>query len=243
MKFRPKPVAALTLAAHLLFAAAQAGAQVNEHSIKFGYGTPSEHPIGQGATKFAELVGQKSNGKIKIRNYPASALGADMQMVSATQGGVQEVVAVSSAPLVGIVKDFGLFDFPFLFANEKEADAVLDGPVGRKLLDKLADKGIVGLCYFENGFRNVTNSKRPITKMEDIAGLKLRTLQSPVYIETFNTLGANAVPMPFPEVYQALESKAIDAQENPYANIHASKYYEVQKYDGGGAAVVIGAAV
>ena len=205
-------------------------ADVNEHTIKLGYGTPAEHPIGQGANKFAELVSQKSGGKIKVRNFPASALGSDTQMISATQGGVQEVVAVSSAPLVGINKEFAIFDFPFLFANEREADAVLDGPVGKKLFEKLTNKGLIGLCYFENGFRNVTNSKRPIIRMEDIAGLKLRTFQSPVYLDTFNTLGANAVPMPFPEVYTALETKAIDGQENPYANIHASKYNEVQTY-------------
>lgn len=215
----------------LLFAAAPAGAaDIKEHTIKLGYGVPEEHPIGQGVNKFAELVGQKSGGKIKVNKFPASVLGGDMQMVSAAQGGVQEMLAVSSAPLVGLVKEFAIFDFPFIFANEKEADAVLEGPVGKKLLDKLAEKNLIGLCYFENGFRNVTNSKRPITKLEDIAGLKLRTIQSPVYLDTFNTLGANAVPMPFPEVFGALESKAIDGQENPYANIHASKYYEVQKY-------------
>lgn len=221
----------LSLAAPvMLLGASHAAAEINTHSVKFGYGVPEEHPIGQGANKFAELVGQKSGGKIKVRNYPASALGADMQMVSAAQGGIQEFVAVSSAPLVGVVKEFALFDFPFLFANDREADAVLDGPVGTGMLERLTDKGLVGLCYFENGFRNVTNSKRPILRMEDIAGLKLRTLQSPVYIDTFNALGANAVPMPFPEVYSALETKAIDAQENPYANIYSSKYYEVQKY-------------
>lgn len=225
------PLKPLVVAAALLMTMAQpAQAQINAHSIKFGYGVPEEHPIGQGATKFSELVSQKSGGKIKVRNYPNSALGADQQMVSAAQGGVQEVVAVSSAPMVGVVKEFALFDLPFLFGDEKQADAVLDGAVGRGILDKLTDKGLIGLCYFENGFRNVTNSKRPITKLEDISGLKLRTLQSPVYIDAFNALGANAVPMPFPEVYSALETKAIDAQENPYANIYQSKYYEVQKY-------------
>jgi tripartite ATP-independent transporter DctP family solute receptor len=221
----------LAAAAHaLFFAAAAASAQVNTHNIKLGYGVPEEHPIGQGVNKFVELVAQKSGGKIRINKFPNSVLGGDMQMVSAAQGGVQELVAVSSAPLVGLVREFAIFDFPFLFADEREADAVLEGHVGRKLLDMLSDKGLVGLCYFENGFRNVTNSKRPITKLEDISGLKLRVIQSPVYLETFSTLGANAVPMPFPEVFGALESKAIDGQENPYANIYNSRYYEVQKY-------------
>jgi tripartite ATP-independent transporter DctP family solute receptor len=151
-------------------------------------------------------------------------------MISATRGGVQDMVIPSSAPLVPLVKEFALFDLPFLFADEKEADAVLDGPVGRKLLDKLAEKDLIGLCYWENGFRNVTNSKRAIAKADDLQGLKIRTMQSPVYIDTFNTLGANAVPMAMTEVFSALETKAIDAQENPYQIIYASKFEDVQKY-------------
>jgi tripartite ATP-independent transporter DctP family solute receptor len=107
---------------------------------------------------------------------------------------------------------------------------VLDGPVGKKLLDKVSEKNLVGLCYWENGFRHVTNSKRPIAKADDVQGLKIRTMQNPVYTDVFNTLGANAVPMAMTEVYTALETKAVDAQENPYAIIHASKFNEVQKY-------------
>jgi TRAP-type C4-dicarboxylate transport system substrate-binding protein len=115
-----------------------------------------------------------------------------------------------------LVKQFALFDLPFLFGDEKQADAVLDGPVGRQLLDKLSDKGLVGLCFWENGFRHVTNVKHPVAKPEDLQGLKIRTMQNPVYIDAFNALGANAVPMPWPEVYAALETKAIDAQASPH---------------------------
>jgi tripartite ATP-independent transporter DctP family solute receptor len=102
--------------------------------------------------------------------------------------------------------------------------------MGRKMLDKMPEKNMVGLCFFENGFRHVTNSRRPINKAEDLKGLKIRTVQNPVYIDVFNTLGANATPMPFPEVFGALESRVIDAQETPYGNIHGGKFYEVQKY-------------
>jgi TRAP-type transport system periplasmic protein len=129
-----------------------------------------------------------------------------------------------------VVKEFALLDFPFLLNDEREADALLDGPVGKQLLDKLPEKGLIGLCYWENGFRNVTNSRRPIAKAEDLQGLKIRTMQNPVYTDLFNSLGANAVPMAFTEVYTALETRAIDAQENPYPVIHASKFNEVQKY-------------
>ena len=218
--------ASLCVAAILVTAAAAAQAQ----TYKLGYGIAEEHPLGQGANKFAQLVSEKSGGKIKLKNYPATQLGSEAQMISATRGGVQDMVIPSSAPLVPLVKEFALFDLPFLFADEKEADAVLDGPVGRKLLDKLAEKDLIGLCYWENGFRNVTNSKRAIAKADDLQGLKIRTMQSPVYIDTFNTLGANAVPMAMTEVFSALETKAIDAQENPYQIIYASKFEDVQKY-------------
>jgi TRAP-type transport system periplasmic protein len=214
----------------LLTAADGSAADIKERAIKLGYGITEEHPLGQGVNKFSQLVSQKSAGKIKVKGYPAGTLGGEAQMISATQGGVQEMVIPSSAPIVPLVKEFALFDFPFLFADEREADAVLDGPVGKKLLDKLTDKGLIGLCYWENGFRNVTNSKRPIAKSEDIQGLKIRTMQNPVYTDVFNSLGANAVPMAMTEVYSGLETKAIDAQENPYGIIHASKFNEVQKY-------------
>lgn len=213
-----------------LTAADSNAADIKDRVIKFGYSVHEVHPLGKGATRFSELVAEKSAGKIKPKNFPATALGSETQMISATQGGVQEIVGVSSAPLAGLIKQFALFDLPFLFGDEKQADAVLDGPVGRQLLDKLSDKGLVGLCFWENGFRHVTNVKHPVAKPEDLQGLKIRTMQNPVYIDAFNALGANAVPMPWPEVYAALETKAIDGQENPYAIIQANKLDEVQKY-------------
>jgi len=223
--------AGLTLAGGLLCIATSVSAtDIHQRSLKFGYGVPAEHPLGQGIDEFIRIVNQKSAGKINIRAYPNNALGADLQMVTAARAGVQELVGASTAPLTGLVTSFALFDFPFLFANEKEADTILDGPVGRALLDQLEEKGLVGLCYFENGFRNTTNSKRPIARLEDFTGLKLRTMQSPVYLETFSALGANAIPMAFSELYAALDTKAIDAQENPYANIYQGGFYEVQKY-------------
>jgi tripartite ATP-independent transporter DctP family solute receptor len=224
----PARLAAAALSLALLSTSALA--EVKERTLKFGYSTFEAHPLGQGANKFVELVGQKSGGKIKMKVYPATQLGSETQTISATQGGVQDIVGTSTAPLAGLVKEYAIFDFPFLFANEKEADAVVDGPVGQTLLAKLSEKNLAGLCFFENGFRNITNSKRPISKGEDVAGLKIRTMQNPVYLESFKTLGANAVPMPWPEVYTALESGAIDAQENPYGIISVNKLNEVQKY-------------
>jgi TRAP-type transport system periplasmic protein len=223
-------IVGLSIPAMLLTASVGAAADIKERNIKLGYGIPEEHPLGQGVNKFAQLVSEKSGGKIKVKGFAANVLGSETQMISATIGNVQQMVIPSSAAVVSNVKEFALFDLPFLFANEKEADAVLDGPVGKELLDKLTASNVIGLCFWENGFRHVTNSKHPITKGEDLQGIKIRTMPSPVYIDSFNTLGANAVPMSFSELFTALEMKAVDAQENPYAIIHASKFDEVQKY-------------
>jgi tripartite ATP-independent transporter DctP family solute receptor len=205
-------------------------ADIKERSIKLPIVNQLDHPQGLGAKKFADLVSAKSGGKMKVKIFPGGTLGGEQQVASAMQGGTVEASMMAPAQLVGMIKEFVLLDFPFAFANEREADFVLDGPVGRKLMDKLPEKGLVGLAYMEQGYRSITNSKRPINKMEDIQGLKIRTILNPLYIDMLNALGANAVPMPFPELYTALESKAVDGQENPYSTAEASKFYEVQKY-------------
>ncbi|EWS62969.1 Extracytoplasmic solute receptor protein YiaO [Hydrogenophaga sp. T4] len=151
-------------------------------------------------------------------------------MQQALIGGAQEMMVGSTATLVGISKEMAIWDTPFLFSNTKEADAVLDGPVGQKVMDKLQEKGLVGLVYWENGFRNLTNTKRPVTKLEDLDGIKLRVMPNDVYLESFKILGANAVPLAFSELFTALETKTVDGQENPYNTILSSKFYEVQKY-------------
>ena len=140
------------------------------------------------------------------------------------------MVCTSSSPLVGIIKELGVFDLPFLFANEKEADAVLDGPAGAYFNKKLEDAGLVNLAYWENGFRNLTNNKRPVAKAEDFEGIKVRVMQNNIFLDTFKTLGTNAVPMNFGEVFTALETHTIDGQENPFVTIETSKFNEVQKY-------------
>ncbi|WP_418320846.1 TRAP transporter substrate-binding protein [Piscinibacter sakaiensis] len=213
-----------------LAAVADPAAAFKERTIRVSHVVPKDHPFQIGIDRFSELVAQKTGGKMKMRGYPDGQLGAELQSISAAQGGVLEMTLVSTAATASVVKEFGVFDLPFLFSDFKEADLVLDGPVGRKLLDKLPEKNLIGLCYFETGFRHVTNSRRPITKAEDLKGLKIRTIQNPVFIDVFNTLGANATPMPFTEVFTALETKAIDGQETPYSNIHGNKFYEVQKH-------------
>jgi tripartite ATP-independent transporter DctP family solute receptor len=207
-----------------------ASAEIKSRSIKLPIVNNIEHPQGVGAKKFAELIEQKSGGKIKVRVYAGGTLGGEQQVASAMQGGTIEASMMAPAQLVGNFKDFLVLDFPFAFANEREADIVLDGPLGRKLLEPMPARGLVGLVYMEQGYRSITNSKRPIEKLEDIQGLKIRTILNPLYIDMLNALGANAVPMPFPELYTALETGTVDGQENPYSTVEASKFDEVQKY-------------
>lgn len=216
--------------ATLLPLAAATAQDVKERSIKFAFQNQKGHPQAEGAQKFADLVAQKTGNKIQVKLFPGGTLGGDLQTVSALQGGTVEMTVLNAGILTAQVKEFAVFDFPFLFANAQEVDAVTDGPIGRNLLARLADKNLIGLGYWDLGFRNLTNSKRPINRVEDIAGLKIRVIQSPIYIDMFNALGAAATPMPFPEVYPALEQKAIDGQENPFTLIRTSKFYEVQKH-------------
>ena len=216
-------VAAMALTA---FGAAQA----QDRTIKFATQNPKGHPIVMGLEKFAEIVTAKSGGKIKVNLFPGGTLGSDQANVSAIQGGTLEMASMNSGIFASQVKEFAIYDFPFMFNNSAEADAVMDGPFGKKLHDKLQEKGLVGLAYFELGFRNITNSRRPVTKVEDLSGLKLRVIPNPINVDWVKALGANPTPLPFPEVYAALEQKAIDGQENPVTVINANKFYEVQKH-------------
>ncbi len=198
--------------------------------IRFGYGLNEQSNQGRAVKVFAQEVEKASGGKMKVRAIGAAALGSDVQMQQALIGRAQEMMVGSTATLVGITKEMALWDTPFLFNNAKEADVVLDGPVGQKVMDKLQEKGLVGLVYWENGFRNLTNNKQPVNKLEDLNGIKLRVMQNNVFLESFKTLGANAIPLPFSELFTALETKTVDGQENPYNTILSSKFYEVQKY-------------
>jgi tripartite ATP-independent transporter DctP family solute receptor len=199
-------------------------------SLRVAYVQAADHPHGLGIRKFAELVQQKSANRIDVKTFGNAKLGGDVAVLSSLRGGTIDMTVVIPSLLTGMAKEFVLLDLPLLFGNYAEADAVLDGPVGKRLLELLPDKGLIGLAYWDHGFRIVSNSRRPITKVEDFAGMKLRVPQSTIFIDTFTALGANAVPMPIPELYGALESKAMDGQENPYAAVEALKLQEVQKF-------------
>ena len=211
-------------------ASAVHAADIKERNLKLPVVTAIDHPLGIGAVKFSELVEKKSGGKIKMKVFAGGTLGGEVPVISSMQGGTIEASIVLPANLAGLAKDYIMLDLPYVFESEQQAARVLDGPVGKRLLDELPAKGLIGLGFMESGFRNYTNSKRPIAKVEDFSGLKLRALQSPLFVEFTNTLGATAAPLAFTELYTALENKAVDGQENTLATIVNAKFDEVQKY-------------
>jgi tripartite ATP-independent transporter DctP family solute receptor len=223
-------MAAASLLTSLALMASAAAQDVKTRTLKFAFSLAQDHPLGQGAQKFADLVAEKSGGKMKVSIYANAVLGGDPQNLSAVRGGTLDFTSMATGLLAGIDKRFMVFDLPFLFNDAQEAYAVSDGPVGQRLLGGLADHGLIGLGIWDLGFRNMTNSKRPISTVQDFQGLKIRVIAAPVYIEMFKTLGSNPVPMTFGEVYGALESKAIDGQDNPVGVIQSAKFAEVQKY-------------
>lgn len=216
--------AALTLG-HAADAQA-AGAKV----LKLSNGLPETHPAILGAKKFGELLAQKTNGRYEVQVYPNATLGDDVRATEAVRMGTLEMVSTSSSPLTGLVPELAIFDLPFLITSEAAADAVYDGAVGAKLAAALEPKGLVLLAYYENGFRQLTNSVREVKSPADMKGLKIRTMQNPMHLDAFKALGANPTPMPFSEVFTAMQQKTIDGQENPIPTIYLSKYNEVQKY-------------
>jgi tripartite ATP-independent transporter DctP family solute receptor len=220
--------AAIVLLGTLTVTAGQA--QINERTLRLTIAGAPGHPTVVGAEKWAELIKEKSGGKLTLRVFGNGELGGDVQALSAVQGGTIEFTSMNSGILQGIAKEFAIFDFPFIFESGEEADPILDGAFGKKLADLLPEKNLYNLAYWELGFRNMTNSRREISKLEDFSGLKLRVIQSPIYLDTFGALGVNPVPMPFPEVFSALEQKIIDGQENPFSVIEKARIQEVQKF-------------
>jgi tripartite ATP-independent transporter DctP family solute receptor len=207
-----------------------AAAQVSERTITVSNGVAETHPVGNGVEAMRACMTERTNGAWTLNAFWSGALGNDLDATQALRSGTQEMVVTSTSPLVGIEPALGVFDLPFLFSDASEADAVLDGEFGTMMSDKMTASGLVNLAWWENGFRNLTNSVRPITKLEDFAGLRVRVMQNNIFLDTFQTLGTNATPMAFGEVFTALETKAIDAQENPFVTIDTSKFSELQDY-------------
>ena len=199
--------------------------------MKLATVTPPHHAYNEGAREFARRIREATGGAIDIRVYPGGQLGkGERELLEGMQMGTIDLAVTATGPISGFRQSMMVLDLPFLFRDYHHVDAVLDGPVGRKLLDDLEKARLKGLSFFENGFRNFTNSARPLLKPEDFKGLKLRTMENPVHLASVRQLGAQAVPMSWGEVYTSLQTKVIDGQENPVAIIHGYKLNEVQKY-------------
>ena len=179
---------------------------------------------------FAPMVENNSKGNIGVEVYSGAQLGDDTTATEMVVAGQLEINNTSTAPLVGYVPALGIFDIPFLFADEAEADKVLASEVGDYLNAKLADKGIINLAWNENGFRELTNSKHAVATVADVAGLKIRTMENKFHQELWNSLGATATPMSSSELHTALEQGTVDGEENPVANFYSYQFQEVQKY-------------
>ena len=220
----------------VLSATSASAADIRERVLRFASSNVEGNPQVDGLMKFAELMKEKSGGKIIVKVFTGASLGKDIQVLSSMAGGTVDGATMNTNLLVGIIKDAGLVDLPYLFDNEQEAYAVLDGPFGKKLHAQLEAKGLVGLAYFDMGYYSLHNGKHPITKIEDVAGLKMRVTETPVTIDTFKAWGANAVPLPYAELFTALEAKIVDGGGQPPLNMiygkigEVSKYYSVNRY-------------
>lgn len=219
-----------TLVATAACALLPLAAQAQAVKLTLGHGAAPGNPRHEAAVKFAEVLKAKSGGRIDVQVAPSAQLGDDAAMVTALRTGALDLTANSQGALANAVPEYAAFGMPFLFANLEQAWRVLDGPLGKELADKTAEKGMVVLGYWDNGIRHMSNSKRPITKPEDLKGLKMRTPPDAVTVDIMQTLGAEAQQIKFAELYVALQQGVVDGQENPLMNIYASKLYEVQKY-------------
>lgn len=197
--------------------------------VKIGYALAENSHYGAGSKKWIEVTEGLVGDRFDFVEFPASALGGEREVIEGLQLGTVEATIVSSGVLSNFVPEVGVFDIPFLFRDFEHARSVLDGPIGQEMLAKFQDQGLIALAWGEQGFRHITNNRAPINAPADLAGLKLRTMENPVHILAFQTLGAAPTPMAWPEVVSALEQGTIDGQENPLSVIVSSKLNEVQK--------------
>ncbi|MBP1154892.1 MULTISPECIES: TRAP transporter substrate-binding protein [unclassified Paenibacillus] len=199
-------------------------------TMKFGTASPKDHPMSKGAFKFAELAEKETKGAIKVEVFTDGTLGGDVQMINSLKAGTLQAASIASAPLASSSKSMNLFELPFLFKDEASAYKVLDGEIGKQVLADLKNLNLIGLSYMENGFRHLTTASKDIKTVADLKGLKIRTQESPIHLDTWKALGTTPTAIAFTELFTALEQKVVDGQENPYTNIKFKNMYEVQKY-------------
>jgi tripartite ATP-independent transporter DctP family solute receptor len=216
------------LLAALLASVGPAAAQ--PRTLNVGIGLPADSLQGRAVRDFAGRVEAYTQGRLVVQLHAGGALGNDLTMIQALQQGRLSMTVPDSSTLSSMEKAFSVINYPFTFLTEAEADAVLDGPWGTQLLQRLPSHGLVGLAFWENGFRHMTNNRRPLQSSTDFAGLRMRTMQNQMLVDSFRALGFDAVPMPFTQVYEALRAGTVDGQENPLTTIVASRFHEVQSH-------------
>lgn len=219
-------VVAATVSVGITAPAAMAADKV----MKCGIVTNKDRSLTKGLVEFGKILEKETGGSLKVQVFSDGVLGGDRQTLEGLQMGTIHCTSVSTGPIAAFVPQFDVFDLPFLFKDKATAFKVADGPIGQELLDKLPAVGMIGFNYWENGFRHLTNNKREVKTAADIKGLKIRTLESKIHVDTWKQLGANPTPMSFSQLYTALEQGVVDGQENPFGNVVANKFNEVQKY-------------
>ncbi len=206
-------------------------AQAQTMTLKLAHMVSTSAHYHIGSLELARLIQERTKGAVKIEIFPAGQLGkGERELVEGLQIGTIDLVVTSTGPMGGFVPQMLVVDLPFLFRDNSHVDKVLDGPIGEGLLRELEKAGIKGIAFWENGFRNLTNNKRPVSRPEDVKGLKLRTMENEVHMEAFRNLGADPTPMAWGEVYTALQQGVIDGQENPIGIIRTHKIYEVNRH-------------
>jgi len=220
----------ITVAALAASLAWPLASQAQALKLTLGHGAAPGNPRHEAAVKFAELVKARTQGRIEVQVAHSAQLGDDAAMVTALRTGALDLSANSQGAVSAAVPEYAAYGMPFLFSSPAQAFKVLDGPLGQELAQKSADKGMIVLGYWDNGIRHMTNGKRPITRVEDMKGLKMRVPPDATLVDIMQALGADPQQIKFAELYVALQQGVVDGQENPLANIHASKLYEVQKY-------------
>ena len=211
-------------------AAGSTAAGDSEYAMIAGDTLPDTHPYNLGLNKMGDLIKEKTNGAVTLDVFGNSQLGSERDLIEGLQIGSVQVTCISTAPLAGFTDMFLVFDLPFIFETTEQARAVLDSEVGMQILHSVDDQGLVGLAWFENGFRQVTNNVRPITVPDDLKGIKIRTMENQMHMAAFQIMGADPTPMAMGDVFTALQQGTIDAEENPVPNVETNKFYEVQKY-------------
>jgi len=219
-----------TIAIGAILSAGLAFTASAETVIKVGHGAAESFHMHRALLHFEELVEAGSNGEIDVQIFPSSQMGPDREMIEGVQTGVLEMAIPPSSFFAGWDPAFAVIELPYMYASKDIAFDVLEGPAGDSMIERVENQGLVGLGWLELGVRNVTNNVRPIATPADLEGVKLRTMQVPAHVATFQALGANPTPMNFGEVYSALQQGVIDGQENPLAIITSQRFYEVQSY-------------